>query len=232
MAKSLVGAQPETERFLSKIRHAVAADVFRPGVWDQLRTYLETLKTTYEEPVVMTRDQAQSYARKLETAASMAASELTHEAASSRPGGSRHGFKPSGAGTVSVKPKPQLNYAAIRDDLLRLLHDPKAGVDVLLQRLREVDSDTLRSVLLEREDLSSEDMETLLSHIEAARDELIVKAQRMEQEIDRRLKEIRSQTARQASEARKQASAAARWGVVAAAVSGTASVFGGIVGAG
>jgi ElaB/YqjD/DUF883 family membrane-anchored ribosome-binding protein len=228
LAETLVKSENGTNTFLSRIRDSVRKEIFRPGVWEQLRTYFEGLKAAYEEPVGMTRDEAQSYAQKLGTAASQAAADITRE---SHPSFEGHPYAATATVDEDEVHRPRLNYNAIRSDILKLLHDPKAGADALLQRLREVDRETLRSILRDREDLSSEEVEKIISQIESARDELILKAQRMKAEVEYRIETAQAEAQIRFREARESASVAAAWCVGIAAISALAAILGGLVGA-
>jgi hypothetical protein len=125
--------------------------------------------------------------------------------------------------------RPELRYEGITHDLQVLFHDPKAGADLLIRRLRAMDRDTLKAIVASRRDVSEEDAEHLVSQLEHARDETIHKYEQMKQEVEHRLEDARDRALREAEEARKAARTAAWWTFGSAVASGVAAVIGGIL---
>jgi hypothetical protein len=125
--------------------------------------------------------------------------------------------------------RPELRYEGIRHDVQRLFHDPRAGADALMRRLRSMDRDTIKAILASRRDISEEDAEQMLQRIETARDDAMHKAERMKQEIERRLEETRREALELAEESRKAAATAAWWATATTVVSGLAAMLGGIM---
>jgi hypothetical protein len=125
--------------------------------------------------------------------------------------------------------RPELRYEGVKHDLQVLFHDPKAGADLLIRRLRAMDRNTLKAIVASRQDVSEEDAEQLVSQLEHARDEAINKYEQMKQEVQHRLEDARDRTLREAEEARKAARTAAWWTFGSAVLSGAAAVIGGIL---
>ena len=125
--------------------------------------------------------------------------------------------------------QPELKYEGLRDDLLRLFHDPKAGAEALIQRFKSMDRETLKAILSSRRDISPEDAEHILNQIEETRDRIVGKAERMKAEVERRINELKEETLKRAEEARQVAATAAWWTFFTALVSGVAAVLGGLV---
>jgi len=126
--------------------------------------------------------------------------------------------------------RPELKYEGLRDDLLRLFHDPKAGSEALIQRFKSMDRETLKAILASRKDISDEDAEHILNQIESTRDSIIGKAEEMKAEVERRMNQLKEEALKQAEETRKVVAAAAWWTFLTAVVSGIAAVIGGVVG--
>lgn len=124
---------------------------------------------------------------------------------------------------------PQLSKEAIRSDLRLMFHDPHAGADALISRLRSIDRDTLRQSIASRPDISQEDAEQILMEMEAARDEAIERATRMKEEVARRVEAAKEEAVHVADEVRRTAATASWWAFIAALVSGIASALGGMV---
>ncbi|MGE5679423.1 MAG: hypothetical protein ACM34K_00950 [Bacillota bacterium] len=125
--------------------------------------------------------------------------------------------------------RPELEYDGVTHDIQRLFHDPKAGADALMRRLKAVDRDTIKSILASRRDISEEDAERIISKIEGARDNVMMKVEQMQSEVKRRLNEAKEEAIHQADEVRKTASTAAWWAFGTAVVSGVCAALGGFM---
>lgn len=123
--------------------------------------------------------------------------------------------------------RPELNYDGIRRDVRKLFDDPQAGFDALRDRLGHFNRDTLVAILSSREDISEEDANRLVDQIESARNSVLQRAERLHQETQRRLEEIKYQAKRQAEETRKAAATAAWWLFFTALTSAAASAVAG-----
>jgi hypothetical protein len=125
--------------------------------------------------------------------------------------------------------RPELEYEGIKHDLQVLFHDPKAGADLLIHRLKAMDRETLKAIVASRKDMTEDDAERLVLNMERARDEAIEKYQEMKVEVQHRLDDARDRALREAEEARQAARAAAWWTFGAAVLSGASAIGGGIL---
>lgn len=125
--------------------------------------------------------------------------------------------------------RPELQYEGIKHDIQMLFHDPKAGADALIRRLRAMDRDTLKAIIASRRDVSDEDAEHIVSQMERARDETIARYERMKEEVQHRIEDAKDRALREAEETRKAARNAAWWTFGSALASATAAVIGGIL---
>lgn len=125
--------------------------------------------------------------------------------------------------------RPELQYEDIKGDFELLLHDPKAGADALLTRLKSMDRDSLKAIISSRKDISEEDADRMIDKMEEARDSMIQRVERMKEETARRLEQLKEEAAHQADEVRKTAASATWWVFAAALVSGIAAAAGGWV---
>lgn len=107
--------------------------------------------------------------------------------------------------------RPELNYEGIERDFRKLFADPEAGFDALKDRLSHFDRNTLVAIISSRQDITEEDANRTIDRIEAARDSVLTKAQRLQEQTKQRLKEIEKEAKKQAEEARKAAATAAWW---------------------
>ena len=107
--------------------------------------------------------------------------------------------------------RPELKYENLKEDFAKLFDDPQAGFEALRDRLSQFDRDTLVAVLSSREDISPEDANRIINQIEAARDSVLHRGERIQQEAQKRLKGIREQALKQAEETKKTVARAAWW---------------------
>lgn len=127
-------------------------------------------------------------------------------------------------------PKPaQLDPEVLRRDLRLMLHDPHAGVDALISRLRSLNRDDLRTMISCREDITPQDAERILNEMEQTRDEVIARAERMREEVASRVESAKREAIHVADEVRKTAAMASWWAFGTAVISGAAAALGGMV---
>jgi len=129
--------------------------------------------------------------------------------------------------------RPELNYEGLQHDFRQLFDDPQAGFDALRGRLGHFDRDTLIAVLSSREDVSEEQANRIVGQVEAARDSVLHRAERIQHETQRRLQAIKEQAQKQAEETKKTVAGAAWWlfntafvSLVASAIAGALAVPG------
>lgn len=129
--------------------------------------------------------------------------------------------------------RPELNYEGIKRDFRKLFDDPQAGFEALKERLGQFDRDTLVALLSSRQDISEADANRIIDQIEAGRDSVLQRAERLQNEAQKRIKDIKRKAAQQAQETRKTAATAAWWlfgtaltSVASAAIAGAIAVSG------
>jgi ElaB/YqjD/DUF883 family membrane-anchored ribosome-binding protein len=129
--------------------------------------------------------------------------------------------------------RPELNYEDIKHDFAKLFDDPQAGFEALRDRLSHFDRDTLVALMSSREDISQEDANRIIHQIEAARDSVLQRAERIQQITKERLHSIKHQAKKQAEETKKTVANAAWWlfgtaltSLVASAIAGAIAVTG------
>ncbi|MHB9154137.1 MAG: hypothetical protein ACYC5N_00425 [Endomicrobiales bacterium] len=127
--------------------------------------------------------------------------------------------------------RPELRYEGIKSDVMKMLHDPSAGAESLINRFKSLSKDDITAIISSRSDIPKQDVDHIASQIESARDELIHKAEQTKEEVRRRIEAARAQAMRQAEEARKTAATAAWWVLLSAVVSGIFAAVGGAIGA-
>jgi nucleoid DNA-binding protein len=88
--------------------------------------------------------------------------------------------------------KAELNPEGIQRDFKQLLEDPDAGIDALSQRLSQFDRDTFVQLLKERQDLSEEEAEGIVSQLESTRDSVLTSAEELQAQAKSRAEELRN----------------------------------------
>ncbi|MBD2528357.1 MFS transporter [Nostoc flagelliforme FACHB-838] len=129
--------------------------------------------------------------------------------------------------------RSELNYEGIKQDFAKVFDDPQAGFEALRDRLSQFDRDTLIAVISSRQDISEADANRIIDQIEAARDGVLYRAERIQKETQKRLKAIQEQTKKQAQETKKTVANAAWWlfgtaitSLAASAIAGAVAVLG------
>jgi nucleoid DNA-binding protein len=79
--------------------------------------------------------------------------------------------------------KDELNPDAIEREVSLLLEDPEAGYDALRNRLSHFDRDTLVQLLGQRQDLSPEEADQIVSRFESTRDRVLNSAQETQNRV-------------------------------------------------
>ncbi|MBD2462633.1 MFS transporter [Oscillatoria sp. FACHB-1407] len=106
---------------------------------------------------------------------------------------------------------PELNYDNIQRDVRKLFDDPEAGFDALKDRLSQFDRETLVTLLTSRSNLSEEQVNQVIDQIEAARDSVLQRAERVQTKAQERVRALKHQAKEQAEEVQKTAASAAWW---------------------
>ncbi|MBE9068164.1 MFS transporter [Leptolyngbya cf. ectocarpi LEGE 11479] len=129
--------------------------------------------------------------------------------------------------------RPELNYYGIKRDVSKLFDDPQAGFDALQQRLSQFDRNTLVALMSSHKSMSEADANRVIAQVEDARDGALRKAERMEQQVQSRISELKQQAQKQVDDTRKTAEAASWWlfgtatvSAITAAIAGTIAVGG------
>ncbi len=125
--------------------------------------------------------------------------------------------------------RPELDYYDIKSDIRTLFDDPQAGVGALRDRLSRFDRDTLLAIVTSHNRISRSDANRVIDQVESARDSVIGKAERMEQQIEHRIASVKAQTQQQIEDAKAAAEAASWWLFGTALLSAIVSALGGVL---
>ena len=125
--------------------------------------------------------------------------------------------------------RPELDYYGIKRDVRTLFDDPQSGFSAIRDRLSQFDRDTLVALVSSHDRISETDANRVLDQIESARDSVIHRAERLEQQIESRLSAIKTQTQQQIEDTKKAAEAAAWWLFGTALISAIVAALGGLL---
>lgn len=87
--------------------------------------------------------------------------------------------------------KEELNPDGIQREFKALLEDPEVGVEALGDRLGQFDRDTLVQLLKERQDVSQEEADQIISQLESTRDSVLTQAQELQEQAKSKAQELR-----------------------------------------
>ena len=87
--------------------------------------------------------------------------------------------------------KEELNPEGIQRDFAKLVEDPEAGFGDLSDRFKEFDRDTVVQLLKQRQDISDEEANNIVGQIESTRDNILNRAQELQQQAKAKTDELR-----------------------------------------
>jgi len=87
--------------------------------------------------------------------------------------------------------KEELNPQAIEQDFLRLVEDPEAGFEELSDRFSQFDRDTFVQLLQQRQDISEEEANNIVSQLESNRDNILNRARELQEQATAKADELR-----------------------------------------
>jgi hypothetical protein len=125
--------------------------------------------------------------------------------------------------------RSELNYEGIKRDFRKVFDDPEAGFDAIRDRLSQFDRGTLVALLSSREDISEADANRIIDQIEGVRDSVLHRAERLQEEAEKRVKQLKHKAKEQMRETRKVAATAAWWLFGTALTSVGVAAFAGVM---
>ncbi|MEI1374348.1 MFS transporter [Nostoc sp. UHCC 0926] len=87
--------------------------------------------------------------------------------------------------------KEELNPEGIKRDFTKLIEDPKAGFEDLSDRFGEFDRDTFVQLLQQRQDISEEEANNIVSQLESSRDNILNSAREVQEQAKAKADELR-----------------------------------------
>jgi hypothetical protein len=92
--------------------------------------------------------------------------------------------------------KEELNPEAIEQEFAKLVDDPEAGFEDLTQRFKVFDRDTFVQLLQQREDISEEEANNIVSQVERTRDNALNRARELQEQATAKADELRPKSRR------------------------------------
>ena len=123
--------------------------------------------------------------------------------------------------------RPELQYDSLKQDVLKVLDDPKTAPQVIKRRLEKFDRETLMALLTSNDRLSRKDVEGVTQRIDESKQQVLTKVDEIERKTESALEGARQAALHQAENARKTAASAAWWLFATAVASGAAAALGG-----
>ncbi len=93
---------------------------------------------------------------------------------------------------LSKTGKEELNPEGIKQNFQKLLEDPQAGFEALRDRLSQFDRDTFVQLLSQRQDISTEEAEGIVSQLENSRDSVVNRAREVQEQAKAKATELRT----------------------------------------
>jgi hypothetical protein len=93
---------------------------------------------------------------------------------------------------LSKTGKEELNPEGIKQNFQKLLEDPQAGFEALRDRLSQFDRDTFVQLLSQRQDISTEEAEGIVSQLENSRDSVVNRAKEVQEQAKAKATEVRT----------------------------------------
>jgi len=125
--------------------------------------------------------------------------------------------------------RPEIRYDALRTDFQRILDDPKQSLTVLRNRLDKTDKNTLKALLTNNKYITNENLDSIVEQFESAKTDASDRMNKVQDEIKKRVANVKRQAAIQAEHSRKTAASAAWWLVITAILSAGAAIGGSLI---
>ncbi|MFN6502174.1 MAG: MFS transporter [Nostoc sp. DedQUE01] len=87
--------------------------------------------------------------------------------------------------------KEELNPEGIQQDFVKLVEDPEAGFEELSDRFSQFDRDTFVQLLKQRQDISEEEANNIVSQLESNRDNILNRARELQEQAKAKADELR-----------------------------------------
>jgi hypothetical protein len=125
--------------------------------------------------------------------------------------------------------RPELEYRNVKSDFMEILDNPTHAPEVIVNRVKQMDEQSLRALLTNNKSLSESDIDNYISQFNDARNSLVEKYDAVKAEAEKRLARLKEAALEEAEGVRATAASAAWWLFASAVVSLASAIFAGIV---
>lgn len=133
------------------------------------------------------------------------------------------------AGFFNGTGKQELDYSLLKEDVMKIMDDPKDSLDIIKNRFSTFDSDTLRAVVTNNKYIDEENIDTVVATLEDGKKEVLDKITKIETKANQQVEMLKRKAVLQAEHARATAASAAWWLVLSTILSGVAAMAGSAV---
>ncbi|WP_152594472.1 hypothetical protein [Cellulophaga sp. E6(2014)] len=185
----------------------------------------EKLKGLLEENSTLNRDEIESYAEQLDSTLKKVVGffdSANDESAVKR-------IETSLATFFENTGKSELDYSLLKNDLKRVLDDPKDSLEIIKKRFSTFDNETLRALVTNNRYIKEEHIDKVLETLESSKNEVMDKITSIQTKAHQQIEMTKRKAIVQAEHARATAASAAWWLVAASILSAIAAIGGGIL---
>ena len=125
--------------------------------------------------------------------------------------------------------REELDYSLLKEDVRKIIDDPKDALDVIKNRASTFDADTLRAVVANNEYVGEDRIDSIVGALSDAKEEVLEKIGHIETKVHERTEMLERKAVIQAEHARLTAASAAWWLVLSAILSAAAAIGGGML---
>lgn len=125
--------------------------------------------------------------------------------------------------------RPELNYNILKQDVKRILDNPRDSVNIIQNRLQTFDSTTMRALATNNRHVSNEHIDKVVDTLENSKNEVQDKVNMVQRKTREQVELLKRKAVIRAEHARQTAIAAAWWLVGSAVISAAAAIAGGMV---
>jgi hypothetical protein len=125
--------------------------------------------------------------------------------------------------------RPEFDYDQIKHDFENMLHDPAMSLEIIKNRVKTFNRDSLIALIESQPNISKEQAERIVSKIEEARENVIRKVEEVELTMKEKAREAKELALHEAEHVRQTVVVSAWWIFATAVVSAGASALGGML---
>lgn len=192
----------------------------------------ETIIRLLEENTVLERRQIEQYADKIEEVLNTIKSMFgggTGEAGEADFGDMKMKLERTISGWFGNNGQESMNFGMLTSLFQSKLDDQGSSVKSIKRRIQNFDKDSLVAAITSNTSIDQRDIDKVVQSYDDARNNVLQKIQKVEDEANRRMENLKRRAVIQAEHARKNAAAAAWWLVISAILSAGAAIGGSLL---